>query len=101
MEERKQEQMMAKVQQKLQADREFESSRQSALEQLQKKMAEQKKEQDEKAEETRRFLKDLEKNMKAKPLLLEQVYRFGRVVMRLVSADGLRLSWRSLAVTCR
>eukprot|EP00931_Biecheleriopsis_adriatica_P124601 TRINITY_DN99751_c0_g1_i1.p1 TRINITY_DN99751_c0_g1~~TRINITY_DN99751_c0_g1_i1.p1 ORF type:complete len:360 (+),score=121.41 TRINITY_DN99751_c0_g1_i1:103-1182(+) len=80
MEEKKKEAMMEKVRQKLQADKDFEQGRELARDALQKKMQEAKKEQDRKAEETRSFLKGLEENMRAKPLLLEQVYRYGRVV---------------------
>jgi len=80
MEAQKREKMMDKVKEKLEADRAFEQGRQDRLEALERKMAEQKKEQEQKEEETKKFLKDLQENVKAKPLLLEQVYMYGRVV---------------------
>mmetsp|Transcript_57420 Transcript_57420/g.134432 ORF Transcript_57420/g.134432 Transcript_57420/m.134432 type:complete len:382 (-) Transcript_57420:74-1219(-) len=79
MEQLKNEAMMEKVKNKLQADREDDKRRENAMNALQEKMAFQKAEEDRKAKESKEEVFRMYHKVHCKPLLIEQAYDYGRI----------------------
>lgn len=80
MEQANIEKQVAKVREKMAADREFAQNADKAKNDLQKKMADEKRRQQLIQQESQKAVKEMYNRVQARPLQIEQAYRFGRFI---------------------